>query len=97
MSDPGMSATTAGANQAPAVVYVTYAGPAGSRFDREYYVERHLPLVLRAWTSYGLLGVAAFFPSFRSGWNPCCLRVSFFPRGRHQAKLCCTGNRGRDG
>ncbi len=29
------------------IVYVTYAGDAATRFDREYYVAHHLPLVLR--------------------------------------------------
>lgn len=66
MSDPEMSATNAEANQVPAVIYVTYAGPADSRFDREYYVEQHLPLVLRAWEPHGLLSVAAFFPASKA-------------------------------
>lgn len=30
-------------------VYVTYEGTPGDRFDRRYYVERHLPLVMGAW------------------------------------------------
>lgn len=44
------------------IVYVTYEGAPGDRFDRRYYVEHHLPLVLRAWQRYGLESVAAFFP-----------------------------------
>ncbi len=43
-------------------VFVTYPGDAGTRFDRDYYVHRHLPLVLEAWRPYGLETVAAFFP-----------------------------------
>ena len=48
---------------APVVIYVTYQGTPETRFDRDYYVERHLPLVLEAWRSYGLDGLAAFFPA----------------------------------
>ena len=43
-------------------LYVTYPGDANTRFDRQYYVERHLPLVLESWRKYGLMTVAAFFP-----------------------------------
>lgn len=62
---PNFEVTTSNyeTDQTQIVIYVTYAGTAGSRFDRDYYVKQHLPLVLRAWKSYGLLGVAAFFPA----------------------------------
>jgi uncharacterized protein (TIGR02118 family) len=43
-------------------VYVTYEGAPGDRFDRSYYVECHLPLVMQAWQRYGLESIAAFFP-----------------------------------
>ncbi|WP_144138323.1 EthD family reductase [Paraburkholderia sp. BCC1884] len=43
-------------------VYVTYKGALGDRFDRSYYVEHHLPLVMQAWRRYGLESIAAFFP-----------------------------------
>ncbi len=45
------------------IIYVTYHGGPGTRFDRNYYVERHLPLVMKAWGPYGLESVAAFFPA----------------------------------
>ena len=44
-------------------VYVTYSGSAGARFDRTWYVERHLPLVMTSWSQYGLEEVRAFFPA----------------------------------
>ena len=44
-------------------VLVTYAGDAGTRFDRNDYVGKHLPLVLQAWGPYGLETAAAFFPA----------------------------------
>ena len=43
-------------------LYVTYPGDATTRFDRKYYVDSHLPLVMKSWRQYGLESVAAFFP-----------------------------------
>lgn len=54
-------------------VYVTYAGNASDRFDRAYYEETHLPLVMRAWAKYGLLDASAFFPPIgRAGTLAIC-------------------------
>lgn len=44
-------------------LFVTYTGDVGTRFDRDYYVGTHLPLVLEAWGPHGLETVAAFFPA----------------------------------
>ena len=44
-------------------IFVTYAGDAGTPFDRTYYVESHLPLVREAWTGHGLTSIGAFFPT----------------------------------
>lgn len=44
-------------------MFVTYPGDAGTRFDRDHYVETHLPLVMEAWGPHGLESVAAFFPA----------------------------------
>ncbi|GGF02614.1 ethyl tert-butyl ether degradation protein EthD [Aliidongia dinghuensis] len=44
-------------------LFVTYAGGGSTRFDRDYYVATHLPLVREAWGAYGLQSVAAFFPA----------------------------------
>ena len=44
-------------------LYVTYPGDARTRFDRDYYVGTHLPLVTEAWGPHGLETVAAFFPA----------------------------------
>lgn len=46
-----------------AMLFVTYAGNASTRFDRDYYVGTHLPLVLEAWGPYGLKTTDAFFPA----------------------------------
>lgn len=50
-------------NDAAVTVYVTYQGTPETRFDRDYYIERHLPLVMKAWHQYGLESVAGFFPA----------------------------------
>lgn len=42
---------------------VSYPGDAHTRFDRDYYVSTHLPLVMEAWKPYGLETLAAFFPA----------------------------------
>lgn len=43
-------------------LFVTYPGDATTRFDRDYYVSTHLPLVRAAWGPHGLQTAAAFFP-----------------------------------
>ena len=43
-------------------LYVTYAGDASTRFDREYWLEVHFPLVRACWERYGLKSIAGFFP-----------------------------------
>lgn len=43
-------------------VYVAYEGTSNDHFDRRYYEERHLPLVMQAWKRYGLQSATAFFP-----------------------------------
>lgn len=49
-------------NYPSVVIYVSYQGAQESRFDRDYYVSKHLPLVMQSWQRYGLISVAAFFP-----------------------------------
>ena len=44
-------------------LFVTYPGDAHTRFDREYYVRAHLPLVQEAWGPHGLETIAALFPA----------------------------------
>jgi uncharacterized protein (TIGR02118 family) len=46
-----------------ATIFVTYQGTPETRFDRDYYVGTHLPLVLNAWRAYGLETIASFFPA----------------------------------
>jgi uncharacterized protein (TIGR02118 family) len=46
-----------------AILYVTYPGAAAVRFDRDYYVDHHVPLVKKQFTRYGLLTAAAYFPA----------------------------------
>ena len=48
-------------------MYVTYAGDADTRFDREHWINVHLPLVREAWEPHGLISAAGFFPSGDGG------------------------------
>ena len=48
-------------------LFVTYAGDAGTRFDREHYVDVHLPLVTKAWAPCGMKAIGAFFPAGDGG------------------------------
>lgn len=50
-------------DNAPVRLYVTYQGSAAARFDRDLYVNRHLPLVLSLWGKYGLQSARAFYPA----------------------------------
>lgn len=43
-----------------AIMIATCSG--GSFFDRDYYVDVHLPLALECWRQYGLESASAFFP-----------------------------------
>ena len=44
-------------------LYVSYPGDADVRFDRDYYVQHHLPLVKACWGPLGLESCAAFWPA----------------------------------
>jgi len=44
-------------------VYVIYRETPQSRFDRSYYVTKHLPFVSSSWRRFGLEDVAVFFPA----------------------------------
>ena len=44
-------------------IFVTYAGDPTTQFDRDYYMQHHLPLVQQAWGPYGMQSIAAFFPA----------------------------------
>ena len=44
-------------------MYVTYPGDAATRFDRDYYVRYHVPLVMECWGPLGLASCAAFWPA----------------------------------
>lgn len=44
-------------------MYVYYQGTPDTRFDRDYYTNRHIPLCMEAWQQYGLLSCRAFYPA----------------------------------
>ncbi|MCM2129543.1 EthD family reductase [Larsenimonas rhizosphaerae] len=44
-------------------LYIVYTGHQTDRFDRDYYVNTHLPMVRAAWQEHGLLQASALFPA----------------------------------
>ncbi len=46
-----------------AKLFVTYAAGEGARFDRDYYVATHMPLVEKEWGPAGLRSAQAYFPA----------------------------------
>ncbi len=59
-------------------MYVTYAGNADTPFDREYWINVHLPLVRECWGPFGLERLGGFFPQGDGGGliaiAPCVFR-----------------------
>ena len=69
-------------------MFVIYTGDPDTRFDRDYYVANHLPLVLKAWGPHGLESAAAFFPAGSdAGIIALCVCV-FQSRVARDAALC---------
>ena len=59
-------------------MYVTYAGDETTLFDKDYWIDIHLPLVRDCWGPYGLITAAGFFPQGDGGGlvaiAPCVFR-----------------------
>jgi uncharacterized protein (TIGR02118 family) len=68
-------------------IYVTYSGSPSDRFDKEYYVTKHLPLVHDAWDPIGLTGIDAFFPSGSGAGYVAIIAISFRDEAAQQAAL----------
>lgn len=66
---------------------VSYAGGQSTRFDREYYVNKHLPLVMRAWKQHGLRSLAAFFPAEAESATPAVCLCEFRDDAAMEASL----------
>lgn len=47
-------------DNAPVQIYVTYQGSASDRFNRDLYVNHHLPLVMSLWANTGWMASARF-------------------------------------
>ena len=48
-------------------MYVTYAGDADTPFDRDHWINVHLPLVRECWGPHGLVSASGFFPEGDGG------------------------------
>lgn len=45
------------------IVYVTYTKTEDYFFDKEYYNNHHIPLIMGLWKPYGLVSADAFYPN----------------------------------
>ena len=68
-------------------MYVTYPGDAGTRFDRDYYVRQHLPLVMACWGPLGLESCAAFWPADIDAGTICICECRFHDEAAMRAAL----------
>lgn len=68
-------------------LYVTYPGDAATRFDRDYYLQHHLPLVMKCWGPLGLQGCAAFWPADMAAGTVCICECRFRDEPSMQAAL----------
>ena len=72
-------------------MYVTYAGDASTAFDREHWMNVHLPLVRKTWGPHGLLSAAGFFPGSDGGGLIAICPCVFRDEAAMQAALASPG------
>ena len=68
-------------------MYVTYSGDVATRFDRDYYIQHHLPLVMECWGPFGLEGCAAFWPAVLGAGTICICECRFSDEAAIRAAL----------
>ena len=70
-----------------ATMYVTYSGDADTRFDRDYYVRHHVPLVMACWGPLGLQSCTAFWPAIIGAGTICICECRFRDEAALRAAL----------
>lgn len=70
-------------------MFVTYTGDSTTQFDREYYVDIHLPLVMDAWGPHGLRSATAYFPATAGAQIIAVAVCEFLDNGAVDAALAC--------
>ena len=68
-------------------MYVTYSGDAVTRFDHDYYIRHHLPLVMECWVPLGLQSCAAFWPAVLDAGTICICECQFRDEAAMRAAL----------
>ncbi len=68
-------------------LFVTYPSSAGARFDRDYYVATHLPLVEEHLGPFGLQSAQAFFPAASKAAHVAVAVLTFSDDGAIDAAL----------
>ena len=84
---PGVTHGGARSLRPMTTMYVTYSGNAHTRFDRDYYVRHHLPLVMACWGPFGLEGCAAFWPNETDAGTLCICECRFRDEAALRAAL----------
>ena len=74
-------------------MYVTYAGDAQTPFDRDHWINVHMPLVREAWGPHGLVSAAGFFPSGDGGGLIAICPCVFRDEAAMKAALACPETR----
>ena len=70
-------------------MYVTYAGNAQTPFNRDHWINVHMPLVREAWGPHGLVSAAGFFPSGDGGGLIAICPCVFRDEAAMRAALAC--------
>ena len=68
-------------------LFVVYSGAEQTRFDRSYYVERHVPLVERLWSPLGMQSISALFPHDANRGTICVCICGFSDKAAIQAAI----------
>ncbi len=74
-------------NTASSIIFVTYAGTREAPFDRHCYLDTHLPLVMKAWQTFGLGSATAFLPAVEQSRTIAIAELRFREEAVVQAAL----------
>ncbi len=78
-------------------MYVTYPGDASTRFDRDYYVRHHVPLVMECWGPLGLVELRRLLARRRRRRDDRHRRMPVPRRGGAARRASLARNTARDG
>ncbi|WP_298091145.1 EthD family reductase [uncultured Sphingomonas sp.] len=71
----------------PAALLVSYPATDGARFDRDYYIATHLPLVREKWGTHGLTDAIGMWPDDDAPAHVAVALLTFRDAGARDAAL----------